>query len=522
MGRLNKKHIWMIIIPILLWLLNFIYGNQFFSTINVKIYVVLKVILLLGLFGAEYLIAWIVKGCLKGIEAVKIFLRTFLIIFVIYMAWLIASWPGGWGNDGYVVLGLTKKCAIGYWTSLLTSIEYMLAVMIFPSPNSVLVLQVILCALIIARIIYITYLITENKRITYYGLIPFIVPVVIIYVLSPVRAILFALFALMSSLELIYMVKLREKVSYLQLVLFSAEIACAAFWRSEGCLLILLIPFYLVVLYRTKKARKQMLTLIISSVLMIGGMKSVTISSYQYMINSLYYPIQHMIQSGELHYEGVEADLDLINKVYNVEVMRQSYSDPMGGFSQPDFAYGKEGFNPESATEEEYHAMLLGFIRMVLHKPGLFVKVRLETFWASMQSSGFWMDYVREQAISTAPNLDIDSYPLFERWNLEIQRKICGALNFTLGRKLVLSEKIFNNMFLPILLIGILFIKSLWKKDRSVTLITFIYLGMTVGTIVFEPLSQPMYYLHQYIMGYYLLIYEASNYIQKRRNFRIR
>ena len=62
------------------------------------------------------------------------------------------------------------------------------------------------------------------------------------------------------------------------------------------------------------------------------------------MINNLYYPIQQMVQTKSLNSPSLEQDLNKINRVYNVNVMLESYSDPSGSFSQDDFAYGKEGF----------------------------------------------------------------------------------------------------------------------------------------------------------------------------------
>ena len=81
-----------------------------------------------------------------------------------------------------------------------------------------------------------------------------------------------------------------------------------------------------------------------------------------------------MKKTGEIDYENADADLEKINKVFNVDVMKNSYSDPKGGFSQEDYAYGKDGFHPEDATIEDYHEMLEGFCSMVLHEPLLFIK----------------------------------------------------------------------------------------------------------------------------------------------------
>lgn len=310
----------------------------------------------------------------------------------------------------------------------------------------------------------------------------------------------------------------REKdVSLLHLCIFSGLLSLSAFWRSEGCMFILLIPCVLIGIWH-KISKKVVLEFLAISVIMLAVMKSVTISNYQYMITSLYYPIQHMVQSNEIDYEGVSEDLEKIDKVFNVEVMKKSYSDPRGGFSQEGFAYGKEGFHPEDATEEEYHEMLEGFCRMVLHKPLLFAKVRIQTFLGSMQQGDFGVASIRNFDKEVGSSFGLENYYFFERWNMDAQKKFVGCLSFKFGKiDIDILHRTINNMLYPIIIICVAFVYCVIRKKWDVAIITFCYIGITCGTIVFEPLGQPMYYLHQYILGYVLLVWGILNVYKSKK-----
>lgn len=497
-----------IIMPLLLWLLNGLYSKTFFDEMSVetKPYFVTRIVLLILLYLLEYVIRWCVLGVGRGEEAVKLFVKVFLIVFLVYGVWFIISYPGAWGWDGYTILEYTKKGEINYWTSLLTSVVYFLGLMIFPSPISVLILQMVFCALLVSRVIYIVFVLTNSKKLAYILIIPCVLPVTIMYVLSPVRAILFALLSLCVCFEFLHLMKV-EKITWIEWICFSILIALVAFWRSEGVIFCLL-PLCLIFAKRNSLKLKKGLIFCAISICMVFLMKKLTISNYQYMITSLYYPIQHMVQTDELDYEGVEEDLEKINVVFNVEVMRKSYSDPAGGFNQQDFAYGKEGFHPEQATEEEYHEMLHGFISLVFHKPLLFVKVRLQTFFGSMQQNGFVVDYISAYDKSAGSNFQPENYLFFERWNVSMQNILLSLLSFKVGNiQIPIIATALNNMLFPIIALILLFFYELIKRNWEYVLIAFLYIGITVGTIIFEPLGQPMYYLHQYIMGYFLLIF---------------
>lgn len=510
----------LLLLPFLIWLSNFFYDDLFFvKDRNMILYAIIKVIYILLLYLSEYGLLWIIKGIKEKKPEARICLISFVGIFLFYIIWLIFAYPGGWGWDGYTILEYTKNYDINYWTGLLTSIEYFLALMIFPSPVSVVILQIYLAALIIARICLIFYKLMGKENLVFFVLIPFVLPISISYVLCPIRAILFALLSLEVCMEFISIN--RGEVSLLQLCVFSGLLSLSAFWRSEGCMFILLIPCVVINIWN-KISKRVVLEFLSISVIMLVVMKSVTISNYQYMITSLYYPIQHMVQSNEVDYEGVSEDLEKIDRVFNVEVMKQSYSDPKGGFSQEGFAYGKEGFHPENATVEDYHEMLEGFCRMVLHKPLLFAKVRIQTFLGSMQQGDFGVASIRNFDKEVGSSFGLENYLFFERWNVDVQRKIVGFLSYKFGKVSIdILRRTINNMLYPIIVICGAFVYCVIKRKWDIAMVTFCYIGITCGTIVFEPLGQPMYYLHQYIFGYVLLVWGILDVYKLKRRHRI-
>lgn len=194
----------LLLLPFLIWLSNFFYDDLFFvKDRNMILYAIIKVIYILLLYLSEYGLLWIIKGIKEKKPEARICLISFVGIFLFYIIWLIFAYPGGWGWDGYTILEYTKNYDINYWTGLLTSIEYFLALMIFPSPVSVVILQIYLAALIIARICLIFYKLMGKENLVFFVLIPFVLPISISYVLCPIRAILFALLSLEVCMEFI-------------------------------------------------------------------------------------------------------------------------------------------------------------------------------------------------------------------------------------------------------------------------------------------------------------------------------
>lgn len=65
-----------------------------------------------------------------------------------------------------------------------------------------------------------------------------------------------------------------------------------------------------------------------------------------------------------------------------------------------------------------------------------------------------------------------------------------------------------RSMLIPIWLIFLMFCISVLFRKWEMVILHICYLGMLLGTIIFEPLSQPMYYIPQYLFGYVFFIYD--------------
>ena len=63
-------------------------------------------------------------------------------------------------------------------------------------------------------------------------------------------------------------------------------------------------------------------------------------------------------------------------------------------------------------------------------------------------------------------------------------------------------------MLIPIWLIFLMFCISVLFRKWEMVILHICYLGMLLGSIIFEPLSQPMYYIPQYLFGYVFFIYD--------------
>ena len=112
---------------------------------------------------------------------------------------LLAVWPGIWRTDEFGVLGNVISLQIYWWQHFLTSIFYILSLMLIPNPVGVIIVQIILVSMGFGYLAELFEYRTGKKWSGFLLLLPFCIPSVIMFQLYPMRITLYSILELVIA-----------------------------------------------------------------------------------------------------------------------------------------------------------------------------------------------------------------------------------------------------------------------------------------------------------------------------------
>lgn len=86
-------------------------------------------------------------------KADKTFKRVAFGYFLLMLVLLLLTWPGIWRMDEFGILTSAVQLFPHFWQNYITSVFYIYALMLFPFPAGVILVQIICISLIIARLV---------------------------------------------------------------------------------------------------------------------------------------------------------------------------------------------------------------------------------------------------------------------------------------------------------------------------------------------------------------------------------
>ncbi|MCQ2514106.1 MAG: hypothetical protein MJ089_03310 [Ruminococcus sp.] len=425
--------------------------------------------------------------------------KCFIVYWIIMTVFMVLLWPGNWREDENIILGEAvtwlELCA---WQHILTSLWYILSMMLFPSPFMVVVVEYTIISVIVGYVIG-ELIFKFGKKSLFFGII-FLFPSLIAHNLYPMRICLYAYLVFLF----IYILFFKNDYKYSKdklflLILLSVLISS---WRTEGILFILCFPAILI--FKEKRfAMKNIIACVLTISLSLGsiGIQNYYLSmanqnSNSYMLTGFLLPLSELIKAenknnpdGELMTKlRDEIDVDMILNSKNGE---DAFWD--GAFDN-------------MKTTEQYNNIKQIYSKLLKKYPKIFINERIDTFLNSTIIN--YNKYDKERHLRSGL--------LAECWGSKV-------LSFKLRNFVIkmlegqTNNNIYNNIIgifycpaISAVLLFIVWIKYLIlikKNKMKFYLVSYLMLQF-FAVFLTAPGYYFMYYLSTFICGYFLFIYE--------------
>lgn len=511
MKKIQIRKLW-ITVAVVHWLISFLTDTLIITCESSIVYGIWKALFLIFVLGLYQVVGRIVYEFQSGNKAVRKILKLSGIYFLVMLVFLLLTWPGIWRVDEFGILRTAQQLHLHFWQGYLTSVYYIICLMLLPFPASVVLFMCLINSFVVGYLVYKLWTYTGEKKCAYFLYIPFFFFPVIDSNLYPMRMSIYAFLELLLLAKVcfwMYEKRLPKKNEFLWTALLAGIITA---WRSESIYYLLLFPILLVVFFWKKISKKQIvrgiLVYLSFSIVLVGIQKigdGGTGSGGRgdgYEITAIIRPLTPLIV--EAAYAEEKDLIAIVDKVINCAFIFQGASEGENGIGIF-WRWGGEGLVTDNYTEEDFQNMKKAYFQLILRHPKTFLRERLDTY---LHSTSILGDLPNTDPPSPAINTAIRNatYALLEL-------RILDKDNYRVQGKL--SDFVYS-AFIPslILLVGALWF--LWKKK-------WIYAGCILMVTLKIPLvflTAPgllfMYYYSPYMCGWILLFFVGILWIRKR------
>lgn len=476
------------------------------------------------LYGIYYgITTFAVKLYRKDKESIK-FLKHFAIYFAIMLVFLAIIWPGHWVWDEMFVIDYTQEYKVFMWQSVLTQIYYGIALLIFPSVISIVILQIILISLVIAYIQTKIEAIYKNKWYNIILYILFLLPAVItnnLYILRlPMYSYSMLLFFAILLFDYISKKEINLNKAFLLYILSSIMIL----WRSEGIIFLVFIPIMLALTYPRLRNTLKIIAICAVLILSYMGFNKIFEENEDKSYGLLVYvnPLSNMLQE-DLNVD--EEDIAKINKVMDIEKIKANPS-----YTETPAYWAGELFTKD--YEENLDGLTSAYAKIVLKNPISFIRARLKTFIAT---SGMDKDVIPQVSnrflynlSGVEPNEYVNEFcaknsymnTIFKSLKLNVESFLNGENAITKQQNQFVKILFWN--FIPVLiLVLIIGIKNIISKKWLIVFMCITLLAKAGVVFLTAPASYFMYYFPEYIIGFLIISVEIFEKRRKKDNVRI-
>lgn len=308
-------------------------------------------------------------------------------VFIVGLVIILILWPNFtlYNIDNYMLYAYAVRFVPEYWHSIYSGCFMGACLMVFPHPFTINVIEwlwfVSIMGYIYHRIGGSSVLPHKLKHIV---IVFFILPFIHIAVTDPYRSELYAMFSFFFFALIIFDAIEGIKRTGFQLFVIIVGLAMIAVWRSEGIILGvgLFLCMYLTI-YKTSfiktiiPASGMVLAILLLSFPSFVGTQKYYGDDYSF-INYMDV-LQTILNSKEanLQYDGADDDLDAINAIVDLEVLKEHGVD---GYRRFNSANGRLDINQSLATKDVREAANKAYKNIVIHNAKLYYKHHVNYF----------------------------------------------------------------------------------------------------------------------------------------------
>ncbi|MBQ8527282.1 MAG: hypothetical protein IJ429_02295 [Lachnospiraceae bacterium] len=450
--------------------------------------------------------------------------RTFLKVAGGYMllmtVLLLLTWPGIWRMDEFGILSSSVQLYPHFWQNYITTVFYVLALMLLPFPAGVIIVQCVCVSLVVARLVTLGLndsLKTERKLQSAVKRAVLILPFLMLPVLDsnlyPIRMSLYAFLEVLLIAELFFLAKkqgnseVAEKDCRYYWCYITLLAAVVTLWRTEAVYYFVAYPVLLLLVGRGRKYVKYMILYFIIAVILFVPQKigERLTSGQQYELTSIVLPLVPLVEAADENADPQDQKLlAVMDQVVNVEVTLEGAAEGKSGIN---LFWGEPGFQREY-TPEQFAEFKSAFYQLALKYPGVFLKERWETFTESSDLLENTTDLFTRDGV---PNYEtFKNYPISNPINNEIRTDVIKRLELRdvhdYNVKLAMTDYVYSAI--PAIIVLAVTAVCLLLRRRWITLVLVLTVLVKVPLIFLTAPSRLfMYYYSVYLFGYCVLFY---------------
>lgn len=512
MKKLPIQKLW-VTIALVHWLISLLTDKLVITCESSVTYGIWKVLFLLFLFIFYQAAGYAVREYCSGNQAVRKILKLAGIYFLVMLVFLLLTWPGIWRVDEFSILRTAKDLHLHFWQGYLTSVYYILCLMMIPHPASVVLFMCAINSAVAGYLVYKLWTYTGEKKYAYLLYVPFFFFPVIDSNLYPMRMSIYAFLELLLLAKIcfwVYEKRLPGKGEFLWMSLLAGIVTA---WRSESIYYLLLFPVLLAVFLWKRVSGKAILRAIAVylsfSVVLVGiqkigdGWNGTGGRGDGYEITAIIRPLTVLVVDAAY---AEEKDLiAAVDKVINCAFIFQGASEGDNGLDIF-WKYGGEGLVTDSYTQEDFHNMKMAYYELILRHPKTFLRERLNTY---LKSTGILGDLP-----NTDPPTPVISETVRNGTYALLELRYRNSDQYLVSGK---ATKIVYSGFFPsfVLILG-----SLWLLLKK----RWVYAGSVMMAAIKVPLiflTAPgclfMYYYSPYLCGWIFLFFVGILWYRKRK-----
>lgn len=450
----------------------------------------------------------VIRKLISKDEAFLSYFRYFLFYFVFMGFFWLLTWPGIFKGDEFYVLRSGLSFTMSGAQSGLTSLFYIISLLIFPSLATIVFFQLLIICTLFAIAMHDVCAVLPRSRLRALLFVPFVLLPVIDGNLFTLRATLVGWIFLFVLAELFYLARSRTfSMRRCMLLAVLSGLLCA--WRSEYIYLVVLLPLALLLLRLASVKRALIVCVILllaSSALNIPN-KIALNGSNKYPISLVLNPVANLFTEAEsLKGPQVYEDIMTINELVDVQLLRKTAS--VRNISQ---YWNIDDVLPK----EQLSSFMKASIRLIIFNPDKFMKYRWQTF---AYTNGLYPDRVNHpggecvDAINRLVYYDTDYKSMFILMQPPLGQSLREKTISLLACRTYKQGDIRTNALLPVfyncipvlVLSVVFFLVALLRKNRVFAVLFLLLLGQFPLIFLTAPAMFFMYYFCFYLSGWFL------------------
>lgn len=445
-------------------------------------------------------------------HADRLFLKVAGGYMLVMLVLLLLTWPGIWRMDEFGILSSSIQLFPHFWQNYITSVFYILALMLLPFPAGVVIVQCACVSLIVARLVMLCR--GEENRGWWLLLVPFLMLPVIDSNLYPIRMSLYAFLEVLLITELFFLAKRvsdggKVAVSWRSgyWIYMTALAGVVTVWRTEAIYYVAAYPVLLLLAGKGRRFAKQILVYLIAFVVLFAPQKvgEKLTSGQQYELTSVVLPLVVLVEAASENPDAQDLKLlDMIDQVVNVEVTLAGAAEGKSGIN---LFWGEPDFQ-RAYTQEQFAAFKSAYYQLVAKYPAVFLKERWKTFCDSSDLLENTTEVFTKDGVQNYRTFQ--TYPLAQPINNGLRTSVIKTLElrspYNYNEKLAVTDVVYSAV--PAVLILVIASVILLFKRKWMSLVLVLAVLVKVPLVfVTAPSRLFMYYYSVYLFGYCVLFY---------------